>query len=131
MPFGGACSIITCSGSKLSLHSEDIISGSSRRGPHPFLAGRLWTFAKSCEIITLFQPKVVTDLDENEIKKRMELLELEGAEVPGDEEDNEEGMTAPAELDLQVEAEQRDKKPDAAGGEAGGEDEEEEGEEED
>jgi len=77
-------------------------------------------------------PKVVTDLDENEIKKRMELLELEGAEVPGDEEeDNEEGMTAPAELDLQVDAEQRDKEK-AGGrgaGEGGREEEEEEGDE--
>lgn len=57
----------------------------------------------------------MTDLDENEIRKKLELLELESAEVPGDEaEDNEEGMTAPAELELQVEAEQKDK---PAGGE--------------
>jgi len=77
-------------------------------------------------------PRVVTDLDENEIKKRMELLELEGAEVPGDEEDNEEGMAAPAELDLQVEAEQKEKeKAKAAGGETKEEDEDEEGEDED
>jgi len=77
-------------------------------------------------------PKVVTDLDENEIKKRLELLELEGAEVG--EEDNEEGMTAPAELDLQFDNEQKEKEKAAgvAGGEAAKDDEDdEEGEDED
>jgi len=77
-------------------------------------------------------PKVVTDLDETEIKKRMELLELEGAEVPGDaEEDNEEGMTAPAELDLQVEAEQRDQEKSGVTGGGAGREEDEEDEDED
>ncbi|VDO92718.1 unnamed protein product [Soboliphyme baturini] len=54
----------------------------------------------------ILAPKVVTDLDEDEIRRKMELLELETAEVPGDEEDNVEGMTAPADLDKQVDLEQ-------------------------
>lgn len=48
----------------------------------------------------------MTELDEKEIKRKLELLELEGAEVSGDaEEDNEEGMTAPDELEKQFDLE--------------------------
>jgi hypothetical protein len=48
------------------------------------------------------QPKVVTDLDEEEIKKRMEELGLiDDTDNDGDE--NEEGMTAPTGLDDEVE----------------------------
>ncbi|KHJ40770.1 eukaryotic translation initiation factor 2 subunit 1 family protein [Trichuris suis] len=53
-------------------------------------------------------PKVVTDWDESEIKRRLELLELEGAEVPGDEEEDDEGLTAPADLDEQLDKEKRE-----------------------
>lgn len=55
---------------------------------------------KSC----FAQPKVVTDLDEEEIRKKMEELGLtpdgeEKVDEEDGEEDNEEGMTAPKELD--------------------------------
>jgi hypothetical protein len=51
---------------------------------------------------TQLQPKVVTDLDEEEIKKRMEELGLiDDTDNDGDE--NEEGMTAPTGLDDEVE----------------------------
>ncbi|KRY71300.1 Eukaryotic translation initiation factor 2 subunit 1 [Trichinella pseudospiralis] len=52
-------------------------------------------------------PKVVTDWDEEDIKRKLELLELESAEVPGDDDDDEtEGMVAPAGLDRQYDKEQ-------------------------
>uniref|UniRef100_A0A915HHD8 Eukaryotic translation initiation factor 2 subunit 1 n=1 Tax=Romanomermis culicivorax TaxID=13658 RepID=A0A915HHD8_ROMCU len=71
-------------------------------------------------------PRVVTDLDETEIRRRMELLELESAEVPGDDDENdEEGMTAPADLDRQVDLEEKDKPKGDADEDAGDEEEEE------
>ncbi|KAL1237110.1 Eukaryotic translation initiation factor 2 subunit 1 [Trichinella pseudospiralis] len=56
---------------------------------------------------TILAPKVVTDWDEEDIKRKLELLELESAEVPGDDDDDEtEGMVAPAGLDRQYDKEQ-------------------------
>ncbi|KRX45777.1 Eukaryotic translation initiation factor 2 subunit 1 [Trichinella nativa] len=55
----------------------------------------------------ILAPKVVTDWDEEDIKRKLELLELESAEVPGDDDDEEtEGMVAPAGLDRQYDKEQ-------------------------
>ncbi|KRZ07990.1 Eukaryotic translation initiation factor 2 subunit 1 [Trichinella zimbabwensis] len=55
----------------------------------------------------ILAPKVVTDWDEEDIKRKLELLELESAEVPGDDDDDEtEGMVAPAGLDRQYDKEQ-------------------------
>jgi len=70
----------------------------------------------------MWQPKVVTDLDETEIRRRMELLELESAEVPGDEaEQDDEGLMAPADLDAQVDQEEKER---PAGADADQDDEE-------
>lgn len=54
------------------------------------------------------QPKVVTDLDEEEIKKRMELMELEGGE--SDEQEDDDGLVAPKGLDQQADAEEATRK---------------------
>ena len=57
-------------------------------------------WSKACETIqTLLQPKVVTDHDEAELKRKMEELGITPEEL---EEENEEGMTAPKELEDQV-----------------------------
>lgn len=76
--------------------------------------------------LILLQPKVVTDLDEKEIKKRLELLELEGVETgEGEDEENEEGLTAPADLDKQVDLEEADGAGDKEGKDEESDDEEE------
>lgn len=55
-----------------------------------------------------FQPKVVTDLDEEEIKRKMELMELEGGE--SDEQEDDDGLVAPKGLDQQADAEEATRK---------------------
>ncbi|MFH4978566.1 hypothetical protein AB6A40_005275 [Gnathostoma spinigerum] len=61
-------------------------------------------------------PKVVTDLDEEDIKKRMELMELEDDQDSGDEGDDE-GLVAPRGLDQQADAEEATRKVAADDGE--------------
>ncbi|TKR93419.1 hypothetical protein L596_007880 [Steinernema carpocapsae] len=57
-------------------------------------------------------PKVVTDLDEEEIKKRMELMALE--EEENSEGSDDEGLVAPKGLDEQADAENANRRTEAA-----------------
>uniref|UniRef100_A0A914DYT0 Eukaryotic translation initiation factor 2 subunit 1 n=1 Tax=Acrobeloides nanus TaxID=290746 RepID=A0A914DYT0_9BILA len=60
---------------------------------------------------TVMAPKVVTDIDEEEIKKKLELMELEGDEGSGSEAEDDEGLVAPKGLDQEADAEESTKKP--------------------
>ncbi|EJW78562.1 hypothetical protein WUBG_10531, partial [Wuchereria bancrofti] len=51
-------------------------------------------------------PKVVTDLDEEEIRKRMELMETFVEELSGEEGSDDDGLVAPKGLDQQADAEE-------------------------
>jgi len=51
-------------------------------------------------------PKVVTDLDEEEIKKRLEMLELNEDENADEEEQEDDGLVAPKGLDQQADMEE-------------------------
>ncbi|VDK86030.1 unnamed protein product [Onchocerca ochengi] len=55
---------------------------------------------------TIMAPKVVTDLDEEEIRKRMELMETLVEELSGEEGSDDDGLVAPKELDQQADAEE-------------------------
>ncbi|VBB32162.1 unnamed protein product [Acanthocheilonema viteae] len=56
-------------------------------------------------------PKVVTDLDEEEIKKRMETMENLVGELSGEEdEDDDDGLVAPKGLDQQADAEEANRR---------------------
>jgi len=57
---------------------------------------------------SIMEPKVVTDLDEEEIKRKMELMELEGDE--SDEQEDDDGLVAPKGLDQQADAEEATRK---------------------
>lgn len=62
---------------------------------------------------TVMAPKVLTDLDEEEIKKRMEMLEAEEEGMSDEEEEEageEEGMVAPKGLDQVADAAEKTKK---------------------
>lgn len=63
------------------------------------IRGALESSGGNFKIIT--EPKVVTDIDEKEIRKQLEEMGLEDDEGMG-EEDNDVGMTAPADLDREV-----------------------------
>ena len=52
----------------------------------------------SNESIT-FQPKVVTDIDEAELAKRLEQHERENEEVPGDDDEEEDGEYEQGDVD--------------------------------
>lgn len=47
---------------------------------------------------------MVSDLEEREHRRRLELLELENQEQPADEQPDDEGLAAPAGLDEQADA---------------------------
>ena len=51
----------------------------------------IWPMSFQCNsnVIALFQPKVVTDLDEAELAKKMEQLDRENQEVSGDDDEEE------------------------------------------
>lgn len=61
------------------------------------------------------QPKVVTDLDEEEIKRRMELLGLneDNSDDSGSEQEDDDGLVAPKGLDQEADASEaiRGKRP--------------------
>uniref|UniRef100_A0A0N5AAJ8 Eukaryotic translation initiation factor 2 subunit 1 n=1 Tax=Syphacia muris TaxID=451379 RepID=A0A0N5AAJ8_9BILA len=57
-------------------------------------------------------PKVVTDLDEEEIKKRMELMELNDEQEESEEDSDDEGLVAPKGLDQQADAQEANRKTD-------------------
>ncbi|VDD90939.1 unnamed protein product [Enterobius vermicularis] len=62
----------------------------------------------SFKIVTA--PKVVTDLDEEEIKKRMELMELNEDQEGSEEGSDDEGLVAPKGLDQQADAQEASRK---------------------
>lgn len=63
----------------------------------------------------IMPPKVVTDLDEEEIKKRMELMELNDED--SEEESDDDGLVAPKGLDQQADAQEASRKSQVADGE--------------
>lgn len=62
---------------------------------------------------------MVTDLDEEEIKKRMELMELNDEEMSDEEGSDDDGLVAPKGLDQQADAEEATRKIQNRGGSDG------------